>query len=69
MPPNENELTPARIEISEAAKILAKASGRDITEQTILDDIEAGAPRNEDGTVNLIAYAAWIMHKIYNTNA
>jgi hypothetical protein len=53
--PKITALTPAQ-----AAKILAAAGSRRITEAMVRADIEAGAPANADGTLNLIHYAAWL---------
>ncbi len=53
--PRITALTPAQ-----AAKILATAGSRRITEAMVRTDIQAGAPTNADGTVNLIHYAAWL---------
>ena len=53
--PKITALTPAQ-----AAKILAAAGNRRITEAMVRTDIEAGAPTNADGTVNLVHYAAWL---------
>ncbi|QDU71050.1 hypothetical protein [Mucisphaera calidilacus] len=62
--PRITALTPAQ-----AAKILAAAGHRRITEAMVRVDIEAGAPTNPDprnpdprnpGTVNLVHYAAWL---------
>jgi len=53
--PRMTALTPAQ-----AAKILAAAGNRRITEAMVRADIEAGAPTNADGTVNLVHYAAWL---------
>ncbi len=53
--PRITALTPAQ-----AAKILAAAGSRRITEAMVRADIEAGAPTNADGTVNLVHYAAWL---------
>ena len=53
--PRITALTPAQ-----AAKILAAAGSRRITEAMVRADIEAGAPTNADGTLNLIHYAAWL---------
>jgi len=53
--PRITALTPAQ-----AAKILAAAGNRRITEAMVRADIEAGAPTNADGTVNLVHYAAWL---------
>ena len=53
--PRITALTPAQ-----AARLLAAAGQRGITEAMVKADIEAGAPTNADGTVNLIHYAAWL---------
>jgi len=53
--PKITALTPAQ-----AAKILAAAGSRRITEAMVRADIEAGAPTNADGTINLVHYAAWL---------
>ncbi|NLX59233.1 MAG: hypothetical protein GXY74_09125 [Phycisphaerae bacterium] len=53
--PRITALTPAQ-----AAKILAAAGNRRITEAMVRADLEAGAPTNADGTVNLVHYAAWL---------
>ena len=53
--PKITALTPAQ-----AAKILAAAGNRRITEAMVRADLEAGAPANADGTVNLVHYAAWL---------
>lgn len=53
--PRITALTPAQ-----AAKILAAAGNRRITEAMVRADIEAGAPTNADGTLNLFHYAAWL---------
>ena len=41
--------------------ILRRAGSRTISAESLAADFEAGAPRNEDGTVNLIEYAAWLV--------
>ena len=56
--PKITALTPAQ-----AAKILAAAGKRRITEQMVQADIDAGAPTNADGTVNLVHYAAWLVRE------
>ena len=56
--PKITALTPGQ-----AAKILSAAGQRRITETMIQADIEAGAPTNADGTINLIHYTAWLVKK------
>ena len=41
--------------------LMKQAGSRQISAETLAADFAAGAPKNEDGTVNLIEYAAWIM--------
>ena len=57
--PKITALTPAQ-----AAKILAAAGNRRITEAMVRADLEAGAPANADGTVNLVHYAAWLAREV-----
>ena len=57
--PKITALTPAQ-----AAKILATAGSRRITEAMVRADIDAGAPTNADGTVNLVHYAAWLVQEV-----
>lgn len=52
------------LSITDAAKVLTKASGRAIHEAALRSDIDAGAPVNADGTINLIHYAAWLTKEI-----
>ena len=40
-------------------RLLKQAGSRMISAETLAADFEAGAPKNQDGTVNLIEYAAW----------
>lgn len=53
--PRMTALTP-----QQTAKLLAAAGSRRITEAMVRADIDAGAPTNADGTVNLVHYTAWL---------
>jgi len=57
--PKITALSPAQ-----AAKILAAAGSRRITETMVRADIEAGAPTNADGTVNMVHYTAWLAREV-----
>jgi len=57
--PKITALTPAQ-----AAKILAAAGNRRITEAMVRADIDAGAPVNADGTMNLMLYTAWLVKEM-----
>jgi len=57
-------LNPAAMTIEDAAKLLTKAGGVRISEAQIRADIEANAPTNADGTINLVHYAAWLVREM-----
>ena len=44
----------------QVAKVLRAAGARGLTEKMIRADIDAGAPANADGTINLVHYTAWL---------
>ncbi len=49
---------------AQTARLLAAAGQRRITEEMVRADIDAGAPVNADGTVNLVHYAAWLAREV-----
>ena len=55
------------LKTSELAKLLRKLLP-DATDLAAAVDrtIEAGAPTNTDGTVNLVHYAAWLVRELHN---
>ena len=58
-PVDPNRLTP-----EQAAKLLSAAAKIRIPVEQIAEDLEAGAPQNADGTLNLVHYAAWIVKEL-----
>lgn len=56
----EPRINPLALPIPDAARVLSKAGGRVIRADQIDADVAAGAPHNDDGTINLITYAAWL---------
>ena len=59
-----SSVNPNALRINEAAKLLTKAGGRIVSEKMLRDDIDAGAPTNQDGTLNLVHYAAWVVKQM-----
>ena len=57
-------LNPAAMTVEDAAKLLTRAGGVRISESQIQADIEANAPTNADGTINLVQYAAWLVREL-----
>jgi len=49
-------------------RLLKQAGCRTISEESLAADFEAGAPRNADGTINLIHYAAWLAQQTGDEN-
>ena len=54
------EITPTAMTQAQLVEFLSRAGAQSVTEGSIAADISAGAPTNEDGTVNLLHYAAWL---------
>ena len=59
----ETGLRITALTIDQTAKILSSAGGRRISEEMIREDIDAGAPTNPDGTVNLVHYTSWLVRE------
>lgn len=55
---------PNRLSPEQAAKLLSAAAKIRIPVEQIAEDLEAGAPQNADGTLNLVHYAAWIVKEL-----
>ncbi|MCK6458236.1 MAG: hypothetical protein L6Q92_17115 [Phycisphaerae bacterium] len=47
--------------MADAARLLSAAGGTRVTAEMIQADVDAGAPTNADGTINLVQYAAWLV--------
>lgn len=63
-------LNPAALSVADAALVLTRigaGGGVDITEAMLHADIDAGAPTNADGTINLVYYAAWLLKELAAT--
>ena len=63
----ENQVNQPRITALPPGKVcdvLGRAGARHVSLEAIQADIEAGAPVNEDGTVNLIEYTAWLVGRM-----
>ena len=56
----DNSLKLTELQPSLLVRILQQSGSRLITEEELANDIDAGAPKNANGTINLITYAAWL---------
>ena len=57
-------LDPNRLTPEQAAKLLSAAAKLRVPVDQITADLEAGAPQNPDGTMNLMHYAAWLVKEM-----
>lgn len=57
-------LDPNRLTPEQAAKLLSAAAKLRVPVEQIATDLEAGAPQNPDGTMNLMHYAAWLVKEM-----
>ena len=55
-----SRLNPAALGVADAARVLTRMGGKPVTEEMLRADIDAGAPTNANGTINLVHYAAWL---------
>ena len=59
-----DRLTPTALSLKNAAQLLTKVGGDEITIAMLQSDIDDGAPANADGTLNLVHYAAWLVKEM-----
>jgi hypothetical protein len=55
------QLNPSALSVDQVAQVLSAAGGRPVTIAMVESDLVAGAPRNANGTINLVMYAAWLL--------
>ena len=64
MSADNTPLDPNRLTPEQAAKLLSAAAKVRVPVEQIVADLEAGAPQNPDGTMNLMHYAAWLVKEM-----
>lgn len=57
-------IDPNRLSVEQAAKLLSAAGKVRIPPKQIEADLEAGAPKNADGTINVVNYSAWLVQEM-----
>ena len=60
----QGRLDPAALPVEAAARLLTAAGGVRVDAEHIRADIDAGAPTNSDGSINLVHYAAWLVQQM-----
>ena len=56
-------LNPAALSIPDTAHVLSRVGSSPVTEAMLLVDLDAGAPANTDGSINLVHYTAWLVRE------
>jgi hypothetical protein len=64
MSDGKKPIDPNRLTVEQASKLLSAAANIRISEELIANDLASGAPRNQDGTISLVAYAAWMLKEM-----
>mgnify|MGYP000967625633 FL=1 len=59
-----SRLNPAALGVADAARVLSRIGGKPATDAMLRADIDAGAPTNANGTINLVHYAAWLVKEM-----
>jgi len=54
-------LNPAALSTPDTARVLSRVGSSPVTEAMLRADLDAGAPANADGTINLVHYTAWLV--------
>lgn len=55
-----SDVVPTAMTLDQLADFLSRAGGKSVEPSDIQADVDAGAPKNPDGTINLLHYAAWL---------
>mgnify|MGYP001548800389 CR=1 FL=1 len=56
----DNSLKSTALQPEVLGRLLKQDGSRSASPEMIAADLAAGAPRNPDGTINLVEYAAWL---------
>jgi len=58
------KLNPTALPLADAARLLSAVGGQVVTAEMLQADVAAGAPTNDDGTLNVAHYAAWLVKEM-----
>jgi hypothetical protein len=54
-------LNPQSLRLADLARVLSATGSHPVTVEMLQADVDAGAPVNSDGTMNLLHYAAYLV--------
>ena len=64
MEEEREELDPNSMTAKQAALLFSKLARRRIPAEQVQADIDAGAPTDENGRLNVLTYAAWLLKEM-----
>jgi len=62
--PKPAAVDPARLTPAQLAAMLTRLGDREFSTEDIEKDIEAGAPVNDDGSLSVVYFSAWLVREI-----
>ena len=65
-PMDQKPLKITALRVADVAKVLASASGREVTEEQVQGVAERGDLIRSDGTISLLEYAAFLLQESVN---
>jgi hypothetical protein len=68
-PTGNAKKSPASLDIDDVVRLLRASGSRHASAERVRADIDAGAPTNVDGTVNLVHYGAWLARQVAASEA
>jgi hypothetical protein len=60
----EEQINPNALTVVQVARLLTRSGASSVTPAMIETDLAAGAPRNPNGTINLVHYGAWLVKEM-----
>ncbi|MEP0847316.1 MAG: hypothetical protein HRF50_10930 [Phycisphaerae bacterium] len=58
------KLNPTALPLADAARLLSAVGGQVVAVEMLQADVTAGAPTNDDDTLNVAHYAAWLVKEM-----
>ena len=68
-PSGNAKKSPASLDIDDVVRLLRASGSRHASAERVRADIDAGAPTNVDGTINLVHYGAWLARQVAASEA
>ena len=56
--------SPAALDVDDVVRLLRASGSRHASPERVRSDIDAGAPTNVDGSINLVHYGAWLARQV-----